>query len=247
MTVRLKGKVTVVTAAGAGIGRATALAYAREGARVKATDISAEALASLRAEAPGIETETLDVRDEAAIGKYFAKVGRCDVLFNCAGMVPNGSILESSVEVFNTSWDLNVLSMVRTIRAVLPGMLEQGGGAIVNMSSVVSSIKGVVNRSAYGTTKAAVIGLTKSVAADYVARGVRCNAICPGTVDTPSLRGRLAAHDDPKAALAAFLSRQAMGRFGTAEEIAALAVYLASDETAFVTGQNFVIDGGMAI
>ena len=247
MTVRLKGKVTVVTAAGAGIGRATALAYAREGARVKATDISAEALASLRAEAPGIETETLDVRDEAAIGKYFAKVGRCDVLFNCAGMVPNGSILESSVEVFNTSWDLNVLSMVRTIRAVLPGMLEQGGGAIVNMSSVVSSIKGVVNRSAYGTTKAAVIGLTKSVAADYVARGVRCNAICPGTVDTPSLRGRLAAHDDPKAALAAFLSRQAMGRFGTAEEIAALAVYLASDEASFVTGQNFVIDGGMAI
>ncbi len=247
MTVRLEGKVTVVTAAGAGIGRATALAYAREGARVKATDISAEALASLRAEAPGIETETLDVRDEAAIGKYFAKVGRCDVLFNCAGMVPNGTILESSVEVFNTSWDLNVLSMVRTIRAVLPGMLEQGGGAIVNMSSVVSSIKGVVNRSAYGTTKAAVIGLTKSVAADYVARGVRCNAICPGTVDTPSLRGRLAAHDDPKAALAAFLSRQAMGRFGTAEEIAALAVYLASDEAAFVTGQNFVIDGGMAI
>jgi len=247
MTVRLKGKVTVVTAAGAGIGRATALAYAREGARVKATDISAEALASLRAEAPGIEAESLDVRDEAAIGKYFAKVGRCDVLFNCAGMVPNGTILESSVEVFNTSWDLNVLSMVRTIRAVLPGMLEQGGGAIVNMSSVVSSIKGVVNRSAYGTTKAAVIGLTKSVAADFVARGVRCNAICPGTVDTPSLRGRLAAHDDPKAALAAFLSRQAMGRFGTAEEIAALAVYLASDETAFVTGQNFVIDGGMAI
>jgi 2-keto-3-deoxy-L-fuconate dehydrogenase len=247
MTVRLKGKVTIVTAAGAGIGRATALAYAREGARVKATDISAEALASLRAEAPGIEAESLDVRDEAAIGKYFAKVGRCDVLFNCAGMVPNGTILESSVEVFNTSWDLNVLSMVRTIRAVLPGMLEQGGGAIVNMSSVVSSIKGVVNRSAYGTTKAAVIGLTKSVAADYVARGVRCNAICPGTVDTPSLRGRLAAHDDPKAALAAFLSRQAMGRFGTAEEIAALAVYLASDETAFVTGQNFVIDGGMAI
>jgi 2-keto-3-deoxy-L-fuconate dehydrogenase len=247
MTVRLKGKVTVVTAAGAGIGRATALAYAREGARVKATDISAEALASLRAQAPGIEIETLDVRDEAAIGKYFAKVGRCDVLFNCAGMVPNGTILESSVEVFNTSWDLNVLSMVRTIRAVLPGMLEQGGGAIVNMSSVVSSIKGVVNRSAYGTTKAAVIGLTKSVAADYVARGVRCNAICPGTVDTPSLRGRLAAHDDPKAALAAFLSRQAMGRFGTAEEIAALAVYLASDEAAFVTGQNFVIDGGMAI
>jgi 2-keto-3-deoxy-L-fuconate dehydrogenase len=247
MTVRLKGKVTVVTAAGAGIGRATALAYAREGARVRATDISAPALETLRAEAPAIETETLDVRDESVIGRYFAKLGRCDVLFNCAGVVPNGTILESSVEVFNTTWDLNVLSMVRTIRAVLPGMLEAGGGAIVNMSSVVSSVKGVINRSAYGTTKAAVIGLTKSVAADFVARGVRCNAICPGTVDTPSLRGRLAAHDDPRAALAAFLSRQAMGRFGTAEEIAALAVYLASDEAKFVTGQTFVIDGGMAI
>ena len=244
---RLKGKKTVVTAAGAGIGHATALAYAREGARVLASDISAAALEALRAESPGIETETLDVRDEAAIGRYFAALGPCDVLFNCAGVVPNGTILESSVEAFNTTWDLNVVSMVRTIRAALPAMLERGGGAIVNMSSVVSSIKGVVNRSAYGTTKAAVIGLTKSVAADFVARGIRCNAICPGTVDTPSLRGRLAAHDDPKAALTAFLARQAMGRFGTAEEIAALAVYLASDEAKFVTGQTFVIDGGMAI
>lgn len=244
---RLNGKVTVVTAAGAGIGRASALAYVREGARVCATDVSAAALGALRAEAPGIETEILDVRDEAAIGRFFAKLGRCDVLFNCAGVVPNGTVLESSVEVFSTTWDLNVLSMVRTLRAVLPGMLERGGGAIINMASVVSSIKGVVNRGAYGTTKAAVIGLTKSVAADYVTRGVRCNAICPGTVDTPSLRGRLAAQPDPKAALAAFIARQPMGRFGTADEIAALAVYLASDESKFVTGQNFIVDGGMAI
>jgi 2-keto-3-deoxy-L-fuconate dehydrogenase len=247
MTVRLEGKVTVVTAAGAGIGRATALAYKREGARVWATDISEGALETLRGEAPGIETLKLDVRDEEAIGRFFAKLGRCDVLFNCAGIVPNGTVLESSIEDFSTTWDLNVLSMVRTIRAALPGMLERGAGAIVNMASVVSSMKGAPNRSAYGTTKAAVIGLTKSVAADYVTRGIRCNAICPGTVDTPSLRGRLAAQPDPKAALAAFLARQAMGRFGTAEEVASMAVYLACDESVFVTGQAFAIDGGWTI
>jgi 2-keto-3-deoxy-L-fuconate dehydrogenase len=189
----------------------------------------------------------LDVRSDDAVTRFFAGIGRCDILFNCAGMVPNGTLLDSTLEVFNASWDLNVLSMVRTMRAAIPGMLERGAGAIVNMASVVSSMKGAPNRSAYGTTKAAVIGLTKSVAADYVTRGIRCNAICPGTVDTPSLRGRLAAQPDPKMALAAFLARQAMGRFGNPEEIAAMAVYLASDESVFVTGQAFAIDGGWTI
>ena len=242
---RLNGKVAVVTAAGAGIGRATALAYSHEGAQVWATDIDEAALAVLRAS--GIETRKLDVRDEAAIGRFFADIGHCNILFNCAGMVPNGTVLESPIEVFNTAWDLNVLSMVRTIRAVLPGMLQQGAGTIVNMASIVSSVKGAPNRSAYGTTKAAVIGLTKSVAADYVTRGIRCNAICPGTTDTPSLRSRLAEQPDPKAARAAFIARQAMGRFASADEIAAMAVYLASDESAFVTGQALAIDGGWTI
>ncbi|MBV9541938.1 MAG: SDR family oxidoreductase, partial [Alphaproteobacteria bacterium] len=164
--------------------------------------------------------------------------------FNCAGMVPNGTILDSDVGVFATTYDLNVLSMVRAIRATLPSMLKKGGGTIINIASVVSSVTGAPNRCAYGTTKAAVIGLTKSVAADYVTQGIRCNAICPGTTDTPSLRGRLAAQPDPEAALKTFLARQPMGRFGTADEIAAMAVYLASDESAFVTGQAFAIDGG---
>ena len=243
---RLKNKVAVVTAAGAGIGRASALAFRREGARVFATDLDVAALDELRAEADGLETSKLDVRDAAAIAQFFGGVGRCDVLFNGAGMVPSGTLLDSGDDVFNTTWELNVMSMVRTSRIVLPGMLERGSGSIINMASVVSSVKGAPNRSAYGTAKAAVIGLTKSIAADYVTRGVRCNAICPGTVDTPSLRGRIAAQPDPNAALAAFISRQPMGRFGRAEEIAALAVYLASDESAFVTGQYFIIDGGWA-
>jgi 2-keto-3-deoxy-L-fuconate dehydrogenase len=242
---RLAGKVAVVTAAGAGIGRATALAFALEGATVVATDIDAAALKTLETE--NIRTSVLDVRDDGAVAAFFGGLERCDLLFNCAGMVPNGSVLESTPEVFAAAWDLNVLSMVRTIRAALPGMLERGGGAIVNMSSVASSITGVANRSAYGTTKAAVIGLTKSVAADFVARGIRCNAICPGTVDTPSLRGRIAAQPDPDAALQGFLARQPMGRFGRDEEIAAMAVYLASGESGFVTGQTFVIDGGWTI
>ncbi|HXC55887.1 MAG TPA: SDR family oxidoreductase [Rhizomicrobium sp.] len=239
---RLKDKAAVVTAAGAGIGRATALAFAAEGAQVIATDIDAAALTSLAAE--NIRTALLDVRDDGAVAAFFAGAGRCDVLFNCAGMVPNGSVLDSPPAVFAAAFDLNVLSMVRTIRAVLPGMLARGAGAIVNMASVASSITGVPGRSAYGTTKAAVIGLTKSVAADYVAQGIRCNAICPGTVDTPSLRARIAAQPDPAAALRAFLARQPMGRFGTPEEIAAIAVHLACDEAAFITGQAFVIDGG---
>ena len=244
---RLEGKSTVVTAAGAGIGRATALAYQREGAQVWATDIDQAALETLRTEAPDIATRKLDVRDEKAINAFFAEIGICDVLFNCAGSVPNGTVLESAVAVFDTTFDLNVLSMVRTIRAALPGMLEQGRGSIVNMASIVSSLKGAPNRSAYGTTKAAVIGLTKSVAADFVSRGIRCNAICPGTTDTPSLRGRLAEQPDPQAARASFIARQAMGRFASADEIAAMAVYLASDESAFVTGQAFAIDGGWTI
>jgi len=245
--VRLEGKVAVVTAAGAGIGRATALAFSLEGATVFASDIDEAALATLRTERPEIETRVLDVRDEAAIGRYFREIGRFDVLCNCAGMVPNGTVLEATLDMFNAAWDLNVLSMVRTIRAALPAMLQQGAGSIVNIASIVSSVKGAPNRSVYGTTKAAVIGLTKSVAADYVTRGIRCNAICPGTTDTPSLRARLAAEPDPKAARAQFIARQAMGRFAEPEEIAAMAVYLASDESSFVSGQALAIDGGWTI
>jgi 2-keto-3-deoxy-L-fuconate dehydrogenase len=242
---RLSGKIAVVTAAGAGIGRATALAFATEGATVHATDIDEAALKSLGE--PNIRASHLDVLDEAAVGAFFARLARCDILFNCAGMVPNGTVLDSDIGTFTTAWDLNVASMVRTIRAALPGMLARRHGTIVNMSSVASSIRGVPNRAAYGTTKAAVIGLTKSVAADFVGQGIRCNAICPGTVDTPSLQGRLAAQPDPQAALQSFLSRQPMGRFGKPEEIAALAVYLASEDAAFVTGQTFTVDGGWTI
>jgi 2-dehydro-3-deoxy-L-fuconate 4-dehydrogenase len=236
---RLKDKIAVVTAAGAGIGRATALAFAAEGATVWATDIDDAALATLP-----FQTQHLDVRDEAAVNAFFARLGHCAILFNCAGMVPNGTILDSDVATFTKALDLNLLSMVRTIRAALPGMLERGRGSIVNVASVASSITGVPNRAAYGATKAGVIGLTKSVAADFVARGIRCNALCPGTVDTPSLAARLDAQPDPRAARDAFLARQPMARFARAEEIAAGAVYLASDDAAFVTGQTLTIDGG---
>lgn len=241
---RLKDKIAVVTAAGAGIGRATALAFHREGARVRAADIDTAALATLAEEAPGLRTLTLDVRDEAAIARAFAEIGRCDVLFNCAGMVPGGTVLDGDLAPYASAWDLNVMSMVRMIRAALPAMLAAKSGSIVNMSSIASSVKGVPNRCAYGVTKAAVIGLTKSIAADFVATGVRCNALCPGTVDTPSLRGRIAASADPKAAMDSFIARQPMNRLGRAEEIAAAAVYLASDEATFVTGQCLIIDGG---
>ena len=243
---RLKDRTAVVTAAGAGIGRATALAFHREGALVWATDIDDAALQSLAAEAPGMRTMRLDVRDSGAVSDAFAGIGRCDALFNCAGIVPGGTVLDGDLSVFDTAWDINLVSMVRTIRAALPAMLEAGSGSIINMASIASSVKGIANRCAYGTTKAAVIGLTKAVAVDFIRSGVRCNALCPGTVDTPSLRGRIAQSADPQSALAAFVARQPMGRLGEPHEIASAALYLASDESRFVTGQILVIDGGAA-
>jgi 2-keto-3-deoxy-L-fuconate dehydrogenase len=244
---RLSGKQAFVTAAGAGIGRAAALAFAREGALVVATDVDEAGLASLAAEARGIETERLDATDPEAVADAAQRRVKTNVLFNAAGWVPNGTVLDCTEEDWLRAFDLNVTSMFRTIKAFLPAMLECGGGSIVNVASVASSIKGAPNRFAYGATKAAVIGLTKAVAADFVTRNIRCNAICPGTVDTPSLTARLAATGDEAAARAAFIARQAMGRLGTAEEIAQLAVYLASDEASFTTGQAHVIDGGWSL
>jgi len=237
---RLSGKTCLVTAAGQGIGRASALAMAAEGARVVATDIDEAALATLE----GVETRRLDVLDPADIAAARDAVGAPDVLFNCAGFVANGTILDCGEEEWDFSFDLNVKAMYRMIRAFLPGMVEAGGGSIVNMSSAVSSIIAAPNRFVYGATKAAVIGLTKSVAADFVGQGIRCNAICPGTVDSPSLEGRLRATGDYEAARAAFTARQPMGRIASAGEIAALVVYLASDEASFTTGHAHVVDGG---
>ncbi|WP_274424693.1 SDR family oxidoreductase [Chelativorans sp. YIM 93263] len=244
MTEKLQGKRVLVTAAGQGIGRASALAFSAAGARVLATDINDEALDKLAGEAD-LETAHLDVRDDAAVTSLVAEHGAFDVLFNCAGFVHSGTILEATDEDFEFALDLNVRSMMRTIRAVLPGMLERGEGAIINMSSVASSMKGVPNRFVYTTTKAAVIGLTKSVAADYVDQGIRCNAICPGTVESPSLQERMKAGGDYEATRAAFIARQPMGRLGTAEEIADLAMYLAS--ATYTTGQAYAIDGGWTI
>jgi 2-keto-3-deoxy-L-fuconate dehydrogenase len=241
--VRLEGKRALVTAAGAGIGRATALAFAAEGAEVLATDIDAAALASLAEEAPGLTTAVLDVTNDAPVAAV-AEQGPFDVLFNAAGFVHHGTVLDCAPEDWGRSVDLNLTSMYRTIRAVLPAMLERGAGSIVNVASVASSVRGVPNRFVYGVTKAGVIGLTKSVAADFVGRGVRCNAICPGTVQSPSLEGRMRAQGDYETARAAFIARQPMGRLGRPEEIAALAVYLASDESAFTTGAIHIVDGG---
>jgi 2-keto-3-deoxy-L-fuconate dehydrogenase len=244
---RLKGKTAFVTSAGAGIGRATALAMAREGARVRATDIDAAALASLAAEAEGIETALLDCTDAAAIAAAPGGREAPDILVNCSGWVHHGTVLDIDDAVFDRAFDLNVRAHVRVIRAFLPGMLAKGGGSIVNIASVVGSIKAAPNRAVYGATKAAVIGLTKAVALDFLKQGIRCNAICPGTVDTPSLGQRIRAFGDEEAGRKAFMARQPTGRFGRPEEIAALAVYLASDEAEFVTGQTHVIDGGWAL
>ena len=247
MTDRLKNKTALITAAGQGIGKASALAFAREAARVIATDINEDALDALITEFPSIRPQKLDVRDPAAISSLAAELGAVDVLFNCAGYVHHGTVLECDEAAWAFSLDVNVTSMVRMVRALLPAMLEQGHGNIINMSSVASSITGAPHRFVYGATKAAVIGMTKSIAADFVGRGIRCNAICPGTVDTPSLHQRMKNQGDYEAARAAFIARQPMGRIGTAEEIAELAVYLASDESAYTTGQIHVIDGGWTI
>ena len=247
MSKRLAGKRALVTAAGQGIGRATALAFAAEGANVIATDINERTLAELAQTQPAIATQRLDVTDQSAVDAAARSIGAVDVLFNCAGFVHHGSILECPPEAWAFSLELNLTSMYRMIRAFLPAMLAAGGGSIVNMSSVASSVKGAANRCVYGATKAGVIGLTKSVAADYVARGVRCNAICPGTVETPSLGDRINAFADPVAARADFIRRQPMGRLGTAEEVAALAVYLACDESTYTTGAIHLIDGGWSM
>jgi 2-keto-3-deoxy-L-fuconate dehydrogenase len=237
---RLIGKTAFITAAGQGIGRATAELFASEGAAVWATDVNAALLENIS----GCRTRHLDVTDPREIAAAISEVGTIDILFNCAGYVHAGTILDCDDDAWNISMDINVTSMYQLIRAALPGMLERGRGSIINMSSVAGSIKGVPNRFVYGVTKAAVIGLTKSVAADFVAKGIRCNAICPGTVDTPSLHDRLRATGDYATAWASFTARQPMGRLGRPEEIASLALYLASDESTFVTGQCHVIDGG---
>lgn len=248
MSGRLQGKHCLITAAGAGIGRESALACAREGARVMATDIDAGALDSLARESDHIATHVLDVTDPAAVTALVSAHADFDVLFNCAGYVHQGSILDCDEQAWQRSFSINVDAMYRLCRAVLPSMIARRQGSIINMSSVASSIKGVPNRFAYGATKAAVIGLTKAIAADHVTQGIRCNAICPGTVKTPSLAGRIAALEgDLEANWNSFTARQPMGRLGDPAEIAQLMVYLASDESAFTTGQTHIIDGGWSI
>jgi 2-keto-3-deoxy-L-fuconate dehydrogenase len=244
MNGRLKDKTALVTAAGQGIGRATALAFANEGAKVWATDVNEASLRELVRDKPALQTHLLDVRDSAAVNQLAEELGAPDILFNCAGFVHHGSILECSEKDWDFSFDLNVKSIYRTCHAFLPAMLAAGKGSIINVSSVASSIRGLANRFVYGSSKAAVIGLTKSIAADFVRQGIRCNAICPGTVQSPSLEQRIAAQGDPVSVHAEFVARQPMGRLGRPEEIAALAVYLASDESSFTTGQIHIIDGG---
>ena len=247
MSGRLAGKTAVVTAAGQGIGRATAIAFADEGAKVWATDINQDALNTLAQEHPEMVCRRLDVRNPEEITNLASQLPEPDVLFNCAGFVHHGTILDCSEKDWEFSFDLNVGSMYRTCRAFLPGMLRAGRGSIVNMSSIASSIRGVANRFVYTSSKAAVVGLTKAIAIDFVHRGIRCHAICPGTVQSPSLEGRIAAQGDVEQVRREFVARQPMGRLGRPEEVAALAVYLASDESSFTTGQTHVIDGGWNI
>jgi 2-keto-3-deoxy-L-fuconate dehydrogenase len=250
MAGRLAGKTAFITAAGQGIGRGAALAFAREGAKVWATDLNAKALADLEGK-DGIRTKVLDVTDEAAIAQVAAQVaaeaGLIDVLFNCAGYVHHGTILDCTLKDWDFSFNLNVKSMYLVTRALLPGMLKKGKGSIINMSSIASSVKGLPNRFAYCATKAAVVGLTKAIAADYVKQGIRCNAIGPGTVDTPSLGDRINAFADPVQARKDFIARQPMGRLGTVDDITGILVFLASDESLFATGNIYSIDGGMSI
>ncbi len=246
MSERLAGKTAFITAAGQGIGRAAALAFAREGAKVWATDINPKALAEIEGK-DGIRTRALDVTDEAAVARIASEVGQVDVLFNCAGFVHHGTILDCTPKDWDFSFNLNVKSMYLVTRALLPGMLKKGAGSIINMSSIASSVKGLPNRFVYGATKAAVIGLTKAIAADYVKQGIRCNCIGPGTVDTPSLHERIKAFPDPVQAKKDFIARQPMGRLGTVDDITGILVFLASDESLFATGNMYSIDGGMTI
>ena len=240
---KLKGKTALITAAGQGMGRAAAEAFLREGAQVFATDVDESKLVGLE----GANCFPFDVTKKDHIEMAYARTGPVHVLFNCAGYVANGTVLECPVKDWDFSFDLNVRSMFRVIQAYLPGMIEFGSGRIINMASGASSVKGVKNRAAYSASKAAVIGLTKSIAADYVADGIRCNALCPGTVDTPSLQDRIDAYDDPVEARKMFIARQPMGRLATAEELVEMVVYLASDPADFVTGQVMIVDGGMCI
>jgi 2-keto-3-deoxy-L-fuconate dehydrogenase len=243
---RLAGKTAFITAAGQGMGRAAAAAFAREGAQVWASDMNAKTVGEIEGK-DGIRTRSLDVTDAAAIEKIAREVGEVDVLFNCAGIVHHGSILDATPKDWDQAFAVNVKSMFLVSKAFIPGMLKKGRGSIINMASVASSLKGLPNRCVYGSSKAAVIGLTKSIAADFVKQGLRCNAICPGTVDTPSLQGRINSYADPAQARKDFVARQPMGRLGTVDDITGILVFLASDESLFATGNAYSIDGGMTI
>ena len=246
MAGRLAGKTAFITAAGQGMGRGAALAFAREGAKVWASDLNPKTLAEIEGK-DGIRTRVLDVTDETAIAKVAKEVGDIDVLFNCAGIVHNGTILDCTPQQWDQAFSVNVKSMYLVTRAFLPGMLKKGRASIINMASVASSLRGLPKRFVYGASKAAVIGLTKAIAADYVGQGIRCNAICPGTVDTPSLQGRINEQPDPDKARKDFVARQPMGRLGTVDDITGILVFLASDESLFATGNAYSIDGGMTI
>jgi 2-keto-3-deoxy-L-fuconate dehydrogenase len=243
---RLQGKTAFITAAGQGMGRAAALAFAAEGARVWATDLQAKPLDELEGR-DGIRTRVLDATDQAGIARIAREVGDIDVLFNCAGIVQHGTVLDAKPEDWDLGFRVNVKSMFLVTQAFLPGMLRKGRGSIINMASIASSLRGLPNRFIYGATKAAVIGLTKASAADFVRQGIRCNAIAPGTVDTPSLQGRINAQPDPVQARKDFIARQPMGRLGTVDDITGILVFLASDESLFATGNVYSIDGGMSI